>query len=183
MLSSLRRSCPPSKNNRSVKWRLLPIPSPLPDAAISVALPAIMRSWKRSNCSTLLKSAFLRLPGTGGLRSFSSIERSEAVGILITRSGRMGDSGVPVFAAEQLVLLAFEIVVVDEEFLKFVNEAAGEILQAAHVSILVICFDNGEQTIVARFCFAFELFALDDADEARTDRDAGECGLVHEDRK
>src|ERR1039457_1849178 len=96
MLSSLRRSCPLSKNNRSVKWRLLPIPSPLPDAAISVALPAIMRSWKRSNCSTLLKSAFLRLPATGGLRSCSSIERSAAVGILITRSGRMGDSGVPV---------------------------------------------------------------------------------------
>src|ERR1019366_9230372 len=93
MLSSLRRSCPQSKNNRSVRWRRLPIRSRLPGAAIWVGSPVIMRSWRRSNCSTLLKSVCPRLRGTGALRSFNSIERLAAFGILMTRNGRMGGSG------------------------------------------------------------------------------------------
>jgi len=47
MLLSLRRSCPPPKNNRSVRWRRLPIPSPAPVAAIPAVLPVILRFWKQ----------------------------------------------------------------------------------------------------------------------------------------
>src|ERR1700728_946358 len=88
--------------------------------------------------------------------------------------------GGAVFAAEQLVLFAFETVVVDEELLELVKKAAGEIAPAADVGILMVGFGDSQQAVVPNLLFAVQLFAFNDADEAGTHGNAGKSRLVHQ---
>ena len=69
----------------------------------------------------------------------------------------LGSRGI--FAPEQPVFLAFELVVIDKEIFKLVKKSAGHILQSLDVGVLVICLRDGDETIVANtsFCPRFVL--------------------------
>jgi hypothetical protein len=85
-----------------------------------------------------------------------------------------------ILAAEELVLFAFELVVVDEEVFELFEEVAGKVAEFFDVGVHVIGLSDGDEAVVADAFFAVDLFAADDADEARGDETAGEGGLVHE---
>ncbi len=84
------------------------------------------------------------------------------------------------FAAEKLVLLAFEPVIVDEEVFELLDEMSGQVVEFFDVGVHVVGFGDGDEAVVADALFAVELLAFDDADETGADEDSREGGLVHE---
>lgn len=86
---------------------------------------------------------------------------------------------VGAFAAEEAILLAFERVVVDEEFFQFPDPFGGKVAEAADICIHVVGIGDGDEAVVADFLFAVELFALDYADQASAYGDSREGGFIH----
>jgi len=72
-----------------------------------------------------------------------------------------------IFAPNQPVFFAFELVVIDKEIFKLVKKSAGHVLQPLDVGVLVICRRDRDETIVADSFSAVDLFSLDDSDERR----------------
>lgn len=84
------------------------------------------------------------------------------------------------FDVEDAVLLAFELVVVDEELNEFLDELLAQVVDVLDVSVAVIHLLDGDDAIVAVCLLAPSLLALDDADGAAFEKAAGKGGLVHQ---
>jgi hypothetical protein len=76
---------------------------------------------------------------------------------------------VHALATHQLVLLALQPVVVDEEIFKLADELAGKVIEAADIRVEMTCLGNGEESVIADLLAVIELFAFDNADQARAD--------------
>src|ERR1700761_702348 len=79
-------------------------------------------------------------------------------------------------AAQQLVLLALQAVVVHEESLQLVDELTGQVLELPPVLVGMAQLCDRDQAIVADLLLSIELLALHDADEARWHQAAGKGG-------
>src|SRR3954447_5810024 len=92
-----------------------------------------------------------------------------------------GLCGCDTFAAEKLVFLTFEIVIVDEEELDLLEELLWKVAETLDVGVLTICFGYCNETVVSNRFVAVHLLAGDDTYEAGGNKDTGGGGFVHED--
>jgi hypothetical protein len=90
-----------------------------------------------------------------------------------------GEGGLFALDGEEFVLLAFELVVVDEEVLDLFDGFFGEVFDGFYVGPHVRCVGYGDEAIVAVGLLAVGLLAFDDADEAGHKSAAGEGGFIH----
>src|SRR5258708_28553350 len=77
------------------------------------------------------------------------------------------------FASQQLVLLALQSVVVDEEGLQLAQKLLWQIRQFANHRIDVIRIRDSHQTVIAGSLLPIDLLSFNDADEPRGDQHTG----------
>src|SRR5438270_3441002 len=83
-------------------------------------------------------------------------------------------------ASEQLVLLALELVVVDEEILQLAQELLWQIVQFANHRVHMIRIRDRHQPVVANPLLSIDLLSLDNANKPRGNQHARIRRLIHQ---
>jgi hypothetical protein len=81
---------------------------------------------------------------------------------------------------EYAKLFAGQLVIIDEELLKFAEKFFTEIVDVPHECVTVVGLLDSDDTIIAQAFFLIELLSFDDTDQTAFQEAAREGGFVHE---